>query len=148
MMWCDMTQIVACLAAACGCALVAETNSLLYGLEAMGGWVDEGQYGHCYMIYLYLIYIYVIIIYIIVYSFFVPSQTGARWSSRFTCRFTRPTATSSPVCQAGRLRKVWWLQMDLWFWHWTNFTLAVPQCIQDSMMWLVHTGLDYLDYFP
>ena len=64
----------------------------------MGGWVDEGQYGHCYgyMIYLYLIiliYIYVIIIYIIVYSFLFPilqdffiveqefislGQTGAR----------------------------------------------------------------------
>ena len=93
-----MTQIVACLAAACGCAIVAETNSLLYGLEAMGGWVDEGQYGHCYMIYSYLIIlicIYVIITYIIVYSFLVPNpagffliveqefislgQTGARW---------------------------------------------------------------------
>eukprot|EP00435_Cladocopium_sp_Y103_P060799 s664_g22.t1 len=30
---CGVTLIVACLAAACGCALVAETNSLLYGLE-------------------------------------------------------------------------------------------------------------------
>ena len=153
----------------CRIFLIVEQESISLG-QTGARWVDGWmrEHGHCYgyMIYLYLIvliYIYVIIIYIIVYSFLFPilqdffiveqefislGQTGARWSCRFTCRFTRPIATSSPVCRAGRLRKVWWLQMDLWFWHWTNFTLAVPQCIQDSIMWLVHTGLDYLDYFP